>query len=98
MTEAIKLNDVKHFNGDRYTIKYYGIPWMFAFDPGVLRKLIIQDAQLIDQEVFIHPGWFATMLHIADPRELFDPKGYSAIYQIYAGYHQDLICRRQYCF
>ena len=96
LTEAIKPNDVKHFSGDRYTTEYYGIPWMFAFDPGVLRKVIIQDAQLIEQEVFIHPGWFATMLHTADPRELFDPKGYSAIYQIYAGYHQDLICRRQY--
>ncbi len=96
LTEAIKPNDVRHFSGDRYTTEYHGIPWMFAFDPGVLRKVTIQDAQLIEQEVFIHPGWFATMLHTADPRELFNPKGYSAIYQIYAGYHQDLICRRQY--
>ncbi len=96
LTEAIKPDDVKHFSGDRYTCEYYGIPWMFAFDPGVLRKVIIQDAQLIAQEVFIHPGWFATMLHTADPRSLFDAKGYSAIYQVYAGYHQDLICRRQY--
>ena len=96
LTEAIKPSDVKHFSGDRYTSEYYGIPWMFAFDPGVLRKVIIQDAQLIAQEVFIHPGWFATMLHTADPRELFDSRGYSAIYQVYAGYYQDFICRRQY--
>lgn len=96
LTEAIKPNDVKHFSGDRYSSEYHGIPWMFAFDPGVLRKVVIQDAQLIGQEVFIHPGWFATMLYTADPRELFDSKGYSAIYQVYAGYHQDLICRRQY--
>lgn len=96
VSEAINSDDVKHFSGDRYTTEYHGIPWMFAFDPGVLRKVVIQNAQLIDQEVLIHPGWFSTMLHTADPREAFDPQGYSAIYQVYAGYHQDLICRRQY--
>jgi carotenoid cleavage dioxygenase-like enzyme len=96
LTECIKPNDVRHFGGDRYTEEYYGIPWMFAFDPGVLRKVIIQDDQLMGQEIFIHPGWFTTMLYTADPTELDTPGGYSAIYQIYAGYHQDLICRRQY--
>ena len=96
VSEAIKPDDVTHFSGKKYTPEYCGIPWMFAFDPGVLRKVIIQDARLIDQEVFIHPGWFSTTLHTADPRQLFDPKGYDAIYQVYAGYHQDLICRRQY--
>lgn len=96
VSEAIKPDDVSHLSGEGYSSEYYGIPWMFAFDPGVLRKVVIEDAQLIDQEVFIHPGWFSTTLHTADPRSLFDPKGYSAIYQVYAGYHQDLICRRQY--
>ncbi|WP_144863268.1 carotenoid oxygenase family protein [Hyella patelloides] len=96
LTEAIQPDDVKHFSGDRYYAEYYGIPWMFAFDPGVLRKVVIKDAQVIEEEALIHPGWFTTMLYTADPRELDDPKGYSAIYQVYAGYHQDLISRRQY--
>lgn len=100
VSEAIKPDDVKHFSGDRYNPEYHGIPWMFAFDPGVLRKVVIQDdgkyARVTSQEAFIHPGWFSTMLHTADPRELFTPQGYSAIYQAYGGYHQDLICRRQY--
>lgn len=97
VAQAIKPDDVGHFSGQSYSSKeYHGIPWMFAFDPGVLRKVIIQGDRLIEQEVFIHPGWFSTTLHTADPRELFDPQGYSAIYQVYAGYHQDLICRRQY--
>lgn len=100
VSEAIKPYDVKHFTGDRYPQEYHGIPWMFAFDPGVLRKVVIQKdakhAQVISQEAFIHPGWFSTMLHTADPRELLGCQGYSAIYQAYAGYHQDLICRRQY--
>lgn len=97
LTEAIQPDDVRHFSGESYSEKYYGIPWMFAFDPGVLRKVVIQDdAQLISEEAFIHPGWFTTMLYTADPRELFTQKGYSAIYQVYAGYHRDLVCRRQY--
>ena len=96
LTEAIQPGDVKHFSGDRYTSEYYGIPWMFGFDPGVLRKVVIKDTQLISEEAFIHPGWFTTMLYTADPRELFNQEGYSAIYQVYAGYHRDLICRRQY--
>ncbi|MEN9565409.1 MAG: hypothetical protein RLZZ69_605, partial [Cyanobacteriota bacterium] len=100
VSDAIKPYDVKHFSGDRYTSEYHGIPWMFAFDPGVLRKVVIQNddqsARVVSQEALIHPGWFSTMLHTADPREQFDPKGYSAIYQGYGGYHQDLICRRQY--
>jgi carotenoid cleavage dioxygenase-like enzyme len=100
VSEAIRPDDVRHFTGDRYTQEYHGIPWMFAFDPGVLRKIIIQEdaeqAQVISQEAFIHPGWFTTMLYTADPRELYDPQGYSAIYQGYAGYHRDLVCRRQY--
>ncbi len=106
VSEAIKSNDVKHFNGDRYEPEYHGIPWMFAFDPGVLRKVKIkvndnkedrvEEVRLIDEEILIHPGWFSTTLHTADPREQFTTQGYSAIYQVYAGYHRDLICRRQY--
>jgi hypothetical protein len=100
VSDAIKPDDVKHFSGDRYTSEYHGIPWMFAFDPGVLRKVVIENdakyAQVISQEAFIHPGWFSTMLYTTDPRELFTPQGHSAIYQAYGGYHQDLICRRQY--
>lgn len=96
LTEAIQPGDVKHFSGDRYTLEYYGIPWMFGFDPGVLRKVVIKDTQVISEEAFIHPGWFTTMLYTADPRELFNQEGYSAIYQVYAGYHRDFICRRQY--
>jgi carotenoid cleavage dioxygenase-like enzyme len=94
LTEAIEKNDVKHFSGENYSLEYYGIPWMFAFDPGVLRKLVIRDAQLISEQAFIHPGWFSTTLYTVDPREF--EQGYTAIYQIYVGYHRDLICRRQY--
>lgn len=97
LTDAIQPNDVKHFSGEPYTEKYWrGIPWMFAFDPGVLRKVVIKDAQCESEEAFIHPGWFSTTLHTADPRESLNKKGYSAIYQVYAGYHRDFICRRQY--
>ena len=96
LTEAIQPGDVKHFSGDRYPDVYYGVPWMFAFDPGVLRKVVIKDAQVIREEAFIHPGWFTTMLYTADPRELSNREGYSAIYQVYAGYQQDFISRRQY--
>lgn len=96
LTEAIQPGDAKHFSGDRYTLEYYGIPWMFGFDPGVLRKVVIKDTQLINEEAFIHPGWFTTMLYTADSRELDEPEGYSAIYQVYVGYHRDLISRRQY--
>ena len=97
LTEAIQPGDVRHFTGEPYTTKkYLGIPWMFAFDPGVLRKVVIKDAQLISEEAFIHPGWFTTTLYTADPREFSLETGYSAIYQVYAGYHRDLICRRQY--
>ena len=96
VSEAIKPSDVQHFSGDRYNSEYCGIPWMFAFDPGVLRKIVIREDRLLEESAFIHPGWFSTTLHTADPRELFTPQGYSAIYQVYAGYHQDLICRRQY--
>ena len=99
LTEAIKPGDVRHFTGEPYTKKekeYFGIPWMFAFDPGVLRKVVIKDAQLMSEQAFIHPGWFTTTLYTADPREFSKREGYSAIYQVYAGYHRDLICRRQY--
>ena len=96
LTEAIQPGDVKHFSGDRYSQEYYGIPWMFGFDPGVLRKVVIKDTQLVSEEAFMHPGWFSTTLYTADPRELFNQEGYFAIYQVYAGYHRDLICRRQY--
>ena len=96
LTQAIEPDDVKHFSGESYSEEYYGIPWMFGFDPGVLRKVVIKGARVIKEEAFIHPGWFNTMLYTADPRELYDPKGYSAIYQVYAGYDPDLISRRQY--
>lgn len=99
LTEALKPSDINHFTGDRYSDKYYwGIPWMLAFDPGVLRKVVIRDGQLIQEEAFIHPGWYSTMLDTADPREQFSPEGYSAIYQGYAGYWQEFICRRQYLY
>jgi hypothetical protein len=96
LTEAIQPGDVKHFSGESYSAEYYGIPWMFGFDPGVLHKVVIKDAQLMSEEAFIHPGWFSTTLYTADPRELYSQEGYSAIYQVYAGYHRDLISRRQY--
>ena len=96
LTEAIKPDDVKHFSGESYSQEYYGIPWMFGFEPGVLRKVVIKEAQVTKEEAFKHPGWFNTMLYTADPRELYTPQGYSAIYQVYAGYYQDLISRRQY--
>jgi carotenoid cleavage dioxygenase-like enzyme len=96
LTAAIQPGDVRHFTGESYGEEYYGIPWMFGFDPGVLRKIVIKDSQLLQEEVFIHPGWFNTMLYAADIRELHTPAGYSAIYQVYAGYYPDLICRRHY--
>lgn len=99
VSDAIKPRDVEHFTGDRYNRDYYGIPWMFGFDPGVLRKVAIQDAEVVEEEAFIHPGWFSTTLFTADPREQFTPQGYSAIYQAYGGYHRALLSRRQYlCF
>jgi carotenoid cleavage dioxygenase-like enzyme len=96
LTEAIQPGDVRHFTGDRYGAEYYGLPWMFGFDPGVLRKVVIKGTQLIHEEVLMHPGWYNTMLYTADTRELYAPTGYSAIYQVYAGYDPDLICRRHY--
>ena len=97
VSEAIKSDDVQHFTGEYYDApEYFGIPWMLAFDPGVLRKVIIQADQVVSESAFIHPGWFSTTLYTADPREEFSPQGYSAIYQAYGGYQQKLICRRQY--
>lgn len=96
LTEAIEPGDVRHFTGESYSEEYYGIPWMFAFDLGVLRKVAIKDGRVTGVEAFIHPGWFTTMLYTADSRELHDSQGYSAIYQIYTGYYRDLISRRQY--
>lgn len=98
VADAIKPGDVKHFNGESYSLdsKYFGIPWMFAFDPGVLRKVKITEDLVIKEETFIHPGWFSTTLYTADSREFNDKKGYSAIYQVYVGYHRDFISRRQY--
>lgn len=96
LTEALRPDDVKHFSGEKYDKDYYGIPWMFGFDPGVLRKVVIQDTQVISEETFVHPGWFTTTLFTADPREFLAEKGYSALYQVYAGYYQQFICRRQY--
>ena len=90
------LNRIISSSRDKQNNQYYGIPWMFGFDPGVLRKVVIKDCRVIEQQAFIHPGWFNTMLYTADPRELHTPRGYSAIYQVYAGYYQDLISRRQY--
>lgn len=90
------LDRMMSFFLDRQNNEYYGIPWMFGFDPGVLRKVVIKDAQVIEEEAFIHPGWFSTTLYTADPRELKTQAGYSAIYQVYAGYYRDLISRRQY--
>lgn len=36
VSQAIAPYDVKHFSGKSYSQEYHGIPWMFAFDPGVL--------------------------------------------------------------
>lgn len=96
LTQSLEPSDVNHFTGQRYSSEYWGIPWMFGFDPGVLRKVVIGDGQLIQEEALIHPGWYSTMLYAADPREQFTDSGYSAIYQGYAGYWRELICRRQY--
>ncbi|MBD2128931.1 carotenoid oxygenase family protein [Microcoleus sp. ZQ-A2] len=96
LTQSLEPSDVMHFTGKPYSEEYWGIPWMFGFDPGVLRKVAIGDGQVIQEEAFIHPGWYSTMLYTADPREQFTASGYSAIYQGYAGYWRDLICRRQY--
>ncbi|MGV2390770.1 MAG UNVERIFIED_CONTAM: hypothetical protein LVR29_28975 [Microcystis novacekii LVE1205-3] len=60
----------------------------------MLRKVVIEDARVMSEQAFIHPGWFCTSLYTADPREL--EQGYSAVYQIYLGYVRELICRRQY--
>ncbi|MEW6497467.1 MAG: hypothetical protein AB1589_33940 [Cyanobacteriota bacterium] len=99
LTQALEPGDVNHFTGKSYKDEYYwGIPWMFGFDPGVLRKVVICDSQLVQEEAFIHPGWYSTMLYTADSREQFTPSGYSAIYQGYAGYWQEFICRRQYLY
>jgi len=54
---------------------------MFSFDPGVLRKVVIEDARVMSEQAFIHPGLFCTSLYTADPRE--SEQGYSAVYQIY---------------
>jgi carotenoid cleavage dioxygenase-like enzyme len=94
LTEAIEKDDIQHFSGQSYPPEYHGIPWMFSFDPGVLRKVVIQDARVISEQALIHPGWFCTSLYTADPREF--EQGYGAIYQIYLGYVRELICRRQY--
>ena len=90
------LEGISSLFQDKRPNEYYGIPWMFGFDPGVLRKVVIKDAQIIKEQAFIHPGWFSTTLYTADPRELKTQAGYSAIYQVYAGYYRDLISRRQY--
>ena len=64
---------------------------------GFYVKIVInEDAQLVSEEAFIHPGWYTTVLYTADPRELKEEKGYSAIYQVYGGFQRDLVCRRQY--
>lgn len=94
LTEAITRDDINHFTGEKYSEVCLGIPWMFGFDPGVLRKVVIKNAQIVSEETFWHRGWFSTTLYTADPREL--DSQYTAIYQVYGGYHRDLICRRQY--
>lgn len=102
LTDTIEPDDIMHFSGEAYTTndkldgKYVGIPWMLGFDPGVLRKVVIKDDQVLSEQAFIHPGWFSTTLYTADPRECSTQTGYSTIYQVYAGYVRDLICRRQY--
>ncbi len=96
LTEALEPNDVNHFTGERFSKEVWGMPWMFAFDPGVVRKVVIRDAKLISEQAFIHPGWYSTMLYASDPREQFTPTGYSTIYQGYAGFYPELICRRHY--
>ncbi|MBW4454242.1 MAG: carotenoid oxygenase family protein [Nostoc indistinguendum CM1-VF10] len=96
LTDALEEDDVKHFSGESYSQDWWGIPWMFAFDPGVLRKVVIKNASCQSQEAFIHPGWFSTTLHTADSREFLAKEGYSTIYQVYTGYQRDFICRRQY--
>ncbi|MBD2449514.1 carotenoid oxygenase family protein [Nostoc sp. FACHB-152] len=96
LTDALQQEDVKHFTGEPYDKDWWGIPWMFAFDPGVLRKVVIKDADCLSEEAFIHPGWFSTTLYTADSREFLTKEGYSAIYQVYTGYHRDFICRRHY--
>ncbi|MFM7717698.1 MAG: lignostilbene-alpha,beta-dioxygenase, partial [Microcystis sp.] len=88
LTEAIEKDDIQHFTGQSYPPEYHGIPWMFSFDVGVLRKVVIEDARVMSEQAFIHPGWFSTTLYTADPREL--EQGYSAIYQVYAGYVREL--------
>ncbi|MDJ0718139.1 MAG: carotenoid oxygenase family protein [Prochloraceae cyanobacterium] len=94
--QTIQPGDVIEYNGKAYTKDYYGIPWMFAFAPGVLRKIVIRAEKLISEEVFTHPGWFTASFHTADPRELYSENGYSAIFQVYAGMPREFISRRQY--
>lgn len=100
LVQAIEANDIRHFSGKRYESEYWGLPWMFAFDPGTLRKVRLrldpQDTRLVSCERLVHPGWWTTMFGTADPREQFSDQGYSAIYQGYAGFTRDLISRRQY--
>ena len=95
-SETIQENDVKESDGQTYPSSYWGTPWIFGFHPGVLRKVIISDAKKIEEEVFIHPGWFSANVHTADPRETFTQSGYFAIYQGYIGYDREFISRRQY--
>ncbi|WP_035139550.1 carotenoid oxygenase family protein [Fischerella sp. PCC 9605] len=100
LTQAIEDDDINHFTGQRFQPEFWGIPWMFAFDPGILRKVTIkvepQDTRTLNTETFIHPGWWSTQLFTADPREQFSAEGYSAIYQVYGGFYRDLLSRRQY--
>ncbi len=97
LTQAIEPTDVRWLDGSSYSSDYYGLPWMFAFDPGVMSQVVVDtEYQVVSQHNFMHPGWFSTTLFTADPNEFMDPKGYSAIYQVYAGYYRDFICRRHY--
>ena len=99
LTEAIEPGDINHFTGKPFTPDYYGIPWMFSFDPGTMRKVAIKvdcPESQTQAEKFVHPGWWATALFTADPREQFTEQGYSAIYQGYLGFPRNLISRRQY--
>jgi hypothetical protein len=99
ITEAIEPGDTNHFTGKPFPRDYWGIPWMFSFDPGTMRKVRIKvdgEDPIAQAETFIHPGWWATALYAADPREQFTAEGYTAIYQGYLGFPRDLISRRQY--
>jgi len=100
LTEAIQKGDINHFTGKPFERKYYGIPWMFGFEPGILRQVKIRvdpnDTGVDEIQTFVHPGWWCTQLSASDSQEQLESNGYSAIYQGYGGFSRDLLSRRQY--